>query len=137
MRVLALRACTKAPRNAAPSGPATEPEMVAASADDGTKARIPSSPRTNPAVERMRVLPMFLCDEANTAAASPPFAAQAMLICSARVPDTLVSRASEAKRNETRDLGATRRASWLLKRYCALRVLRWVHASRVYPTCAL
>src|SRR5437588_7331087 len=44
--VLALRACTKAPRNAAPSGPVMVPEMLAASAmvvESANEARIASA----------------------------------------------------------------------------------------------
>src|SRR5262252_3360147 len=42
--VLALRACTKAPRNGAPSGPVTVPVTVAASAAD-TMATSPNIPK--------------------------------------------------------------------------------------------
>src|SRR4051812_20352274 len=51
--LLALRAWTKAPRNAAPSGPATVPEMVAASATHGVMTTSPNIPRSSWAAARM------------------------------------------------------------------------------------
>src|SRR6516164_8363492 len=51
--VFALRACTKAPRTAAPSGAVTVPDTVAASAVLIGKAKGANTPRSSRAAERM------------------------------------------------------------------------------------
>src|SRR5262245_21598715 len=54
--VLALRACTKAPRNAALSGPVMVPEMVAADAASIVRIvtmRAPAMPAANHVIDRM------------------------------------------------------------------------------------
>src|SRR6516165_283090 len=88
--VLALRAWTKAPRNAAPSGPVTEPLMLAASAtvlERANEARVASA---SFAAGRM-AFPHVCCGGASLRMRAPRVAVKiTRALC--RVPDTGLTR---------------------------------------------
>src|SRR5262249_31945450 len=65
--VLALRACTKAPRTAAPSGPVTVPDTVAASAALIANAKGANTPRSSRAAERMAFPRVCRCGSKDSA----------------------------------------------------------------------